>query len=122
MSRFLSYNTDDAGTGNLPLGANGVATLGPIEVGGSSRLAGSVYADQAGTMLVQQTFDYWSTGGIPNPTPHWDVTQSFTIVATTPQTIDVDVIAPVVQIVYTNGATPITSDLRIFLRAYGPGA
>lgn len=121
MSRFLSYNTSDPGTGNAQLGNGGVATLGPIEAGGSSRLAGSVSSDQTGTMVVQQSFDYWSTGGIPNPTPHWDVSASYSIVGGTPQTIDIDVVAPVVQIVYTNGTTP-TGNLRIFLRAYGPGA
>lgn len=120
MSRFLSYNTDDTTTGNQLLGANGTVTIGPIEAGGSSKLAGSIFADQTGTCLVQQSFDYFAPGGGPQATPHWDVSQSFPITANTPTTVDVDVVAPIVQVVYTNGTT-IQGHLRIFLRVFGPG-
>lgn len=120
MSRFFSYNTDDTNTGDQPLAANATLTIGPLEAGGCSRIGGSVFSDVAGTCNVQQSFDYWLPGNVPNPNAHWDVTQAFSITASTPTTIDIDVVAPVVQIYYVNGTSQQTH-LRIFTRVFGPG-
>lgn len=121
MSTFLSFNTDDPGAGNAPLAANASVTLGPVEAGTANKIAGSCFSDSAGTLWVYGSFDYWASGGQPNATPHWDVVQPAggqAIAAGTPYTIDFDVIAPVIQVVFTNGVTA-NNHLRIFLRAYG---
>lgn len=121
MSTFLSFNTDDATSGNAPLAANASVTIGPVEAGTASKIAGSCFSDSAGTLWVYQSFDYWSSGGQPNATPHWDVVQPAggqAITANIPYTVDFDVIAPVIQVVFTNGAAA-NNHLRIFLRAYG---
>lgn len=115
---FFSYNTDDSTTGQAPLAGNGTTTIGPLLTGVASKVAGSCFSDQAGTLKVQQSFDYLTSGGTVNPSPSWDVTQSYTITANTPQTIDIDVVAPFLQVVYTNGATP-QGHLRIFIRVFG---
>src|SRR5664279_5157197 len=104
MSSFTSYNTSDTTSGNVPLTANQVVTIGPFQSGTSLRLAGSVFADQAGTVSIQQSMD----GGL-----HFDIVDTFTVVLGVPQKLEVDVIAPVTQIVYTNGGAD-QGALRIF--------
>ena len=121
MSTFLTYNTDDP---NAPagayatLGSNGNLTLGPALTGVASKIAGSVYSDVAGTCYVQQSFDYLLSGGGVNPNAHWDVSDMITITANQGSKIDLDVIAPVVQVYYVNGPSA-QAHLRIFLRAFG---
>lgn len=114
MAHFGAYSTTDpnaATSGWTPLGVGGVLTLGPIQTETAQTIAGAVIADQAGTMLVQQTFD-----GV-----NWDVSQSFTIVANVAQTFNVVVIAPAAQIVYTNGGVAQTSIFRLFARTFTLG-
>lgn len=105
----MSYNSSDSTTGNAPLTANQAITIGPFQTGTSSKVGGSVFADQPGTLWVEQSFD----GG-----QNYDISQAFTVVASTAQTIDIDVIAPIARIRYTNGATN-QGALRVFLRAFG---
>jgi hypothetical protein len=116
MSSFSAYNSDDtnvpAGT-YPPLAANGSVTIGPIYPGIATKLAGSCYSDTSGTLIVYQSFD----GG-----NNWDIVQYPTtagaIVGGTPVTIDLDVLAPVVKVVFTNG-TNAQAHLRLFVRAFG---
>lgn len=130
---FIAYNTDDpnaASQGYVNVGASGVVTIGPLLTNAYTKVLGSFYCDQAGQLQIQQSFDYFvnmATAQI-NPTPHWDVVQFAvglttpgTTVAATAYTIDSDCVAPVVQVVYTNGATP-TNHIRLFVRLVGLGA
>jgi hypothetical protein len=121
LGQFLAYNTDDPNATAMdytPLGSDGSVTVGPIETGVATKIAGSVYSDQNGTFEVQQCFDYWLPGNATNSSPHFDVVASYTVDGGTPVTIDEDVIAPVLQIVYTNGGTA-QDHLRIFCRVFG---
>jgi hypothetical protein len=113
MAHFGAYSTSDpnaAANSWTALGANGVLTLGPMQTETAQTIAGSVFSDQSGTMLVQQTFDG----------SNWDISQSFTVVGGTAQSFNVSVIAPVSQIVYTNGATP-QGTFRLFARTFTLG-
>lgn len=127
MSTFAVYNTDDpnAPAGTYPaLGANGTVTIGPVLTGVSSKVAGSFFSDTTGTLLIQQSFDYFSQDNQVNPTPHFDIVQ-FALGSTagattggTSYTIDLDVLAPVLQVTFTNGATPQVH-MRLFVRVFG---
>ena len=125
MSSFLSYNTDDPTAGQAPLGSGASVTLGPVQAGVASKIAGSCFSDTAGTLWVYQSFDYSRTidlTGAPVITAHWDVvmpsTTGATIAAASPYTIDFDVLAPTIQVVFTNSASA-NNHLRIFLRVFG---
>jgi hypothetical protein len=108
MGRFASYDTTD-GT-SQPLEANQSITIGPIQTGVASKVAGSVYSDQGGVLIVQQSFD----GG-----NNWDIANTIDVEAATVNSgIDVDVIAPTLQFTYTNGGTN-QETLRIFVRVFG---
>lgn len=129
MSSFLSYNTDDpnaAAMGQTPLGSGATITIGPVQSGVANKVAGSIFSDTAGTLWVYQSFDYNRsidpTTGQPVVSAHWDVVQPAVagqaIVASTPFTIDFDVLAPTLQLVFTNSAS-VNTHLRIFLRVFG---
>jgi hypothetical protein len=123
MSSFLSYSTSDPTTGQTPLQANAVTTIGPFQTGTSAKIVGSCFVDQAGTLSVQQTMDGSYQLNAENGSPEygnvfWDVVQNFTMVANTPQTIDIDIIGPIAQVVFTNGGSA-QGTMRIFLRAMG---
>lgn len=105
----MSYNTSDNQTGNTPLTANQTITIGPFQTGVANKVAGSVFADQTGTLYIEQSFD----GG-----SNYDIGQSFSVVANVAQTLDLDVIAPIARARYVNGGTG-QGTLRIFLRAFG---
>lgn len=121
MGTFASYNTDDpkAPAGSYPaLGGGGIATIGPVQTGVASKIAGSVFSDVAGSCSVQQCFDFWLPGGDLNPTPHFDIADVIAVSAGVGAKIDLDVIAPVLQVVYTNGGTPQVH-FRLFVRVFG---
>jgi hypothetical protein len=110
MAHFASYNSDDPTANQAAPGANGVVTLGPIQTDIAAKIAGSVFADQSGaTCVVQQSFD----GG-----QHWDISDSISLTANQGSKIFLDVVAPVVQVVFTNGANA-QNHLRIFVRIFG---
>jgi hypothetical protein len=116
MATFSSYNTDDASApvGAYPaLAANAAATIGPIYTGVASKIAGSCYSDTDGTLVVYQSFD----GGT-----NWDIVQypvtSGAVTGGTAVTIDLDVLAPVAKVVFTNGDST-QSHLRLFVRTFG---
>lgn len=121
MSSFFSYSTNDPNTGNQPLAANDTLDGDAFQTGTSAKVVGSVFSDQPGTLLIQQSMDYSAvapTSGQAEPTVYWDIVDSFTIAAGVPQKIDVDIIGPVARVVYENGANQ-QGALRIFLRAIG---
>jgi hypothetical protein len=132
MAHFISYDT----TGNLaqnPVpGATTTLTLDTIQTGIDATCCGWVITDQAGTLLIDQSFD----------NINWDYTTSVSVAAasgvtSTPgyvstgaggnvailvvaegSTNGVPVIAPFLRARYTTGATPPTV-LRIFIRCFG---
>jgi len=90
----------------VPLAANGTFSSGQITASGGygtadsrfARITGSVYADQPGTLYIQQSFDG----------TNWDVQSTFSVSANTGQGFSVEVVAPYVRVYYVNGATAQT--------------
>lgn len=111
MAHFTSYNTSDKSTGNIPLQASETKTFGPMQTDRAQNIVGSIFADQVGTLKVQQSFDG----------EHWDISQSFSVVASTGQGFNVAIIAPNVQLVYENGGVNQTV-MRLFARTFVTGA
>lgn len=83
---------------DVALGANAVLTSKTFMVSAFDKIVGSVYADQTGTLDVNQSYDG----------THWDVQSSITVSASTPTGFNISVVAPYAQLVYTNGATAQT--------------
>jgi len=89
--------------------ANGTYTSSTVTTNGFSRITGSVFADQPGTLNVQQS---------PNGT-NWDVVSSFSVSANTGLGFSVELVCPYVRINYVNGATAQTVfRLYSFLRRF----
>jgi len=92
------------------LGANGSITLPGTgdyySAMGGNRIVGSVFTDQAGTLLF-----HWSSDMANNDIPD----DSIAIVANTKTAINVEVKAPFCQVVYTNGAGGAQTVFRLFL-------
>lgn len=109
MSHFESYNTSDLTTGATALAGN-ASLPNPIVI--QTQQDGSlVYtckSDVAGTLSIAQSFD-----GI-----NWDYVQTFAAAAGVGIGGSVSVIAPQVQINYTNGAAA-QAYLRLFVRTFG---
>lgn len=80
------------------LGANGAYTSDAVVLGVYDKLVGSVYADQAGTLSIQQSYDG----------TNWDVASDISVSASSGQGFDVAIVAPNQRLVYTNGATAQT--------------
>ncbi len=59
-----------------------------------ARLVGSVYADQAGTLYIEQSQDG----------ANWDISQSIAVTASTPAGFTYEVLAPKCRMRYVNGA------------------
>jgi hypothetical protein len=123
MGTFLSYSTSDPTTGQTPLPVNGVTTIGPFQTDNYAKIVGSVFADQVGSVSIQQSMDLSYQIGVDSGVGEygnvfWDIVDTIAITGGTPVTIDIDVIGPVCQVVYTNGGTA-QGALRIFLRAMG---
>jgi hypothetical protein len=78
------------------LGNAGVWDSGNKETLDNDSLQGTVFADQGGTLLIKQSLDG----------TNYDKVTTLTIVANTPQDINVTLLCPYWRMVYTNGATP----------------
>lgn len=97
MARFVGSST--------PLLANAVWSdiLLPM---GADRVTGSVFSDQAGVLVVEQSGDLDWNSATPGASAHWDVQGTpVNLVANTPQKIDEVVLLPFVRVRYTNGGT-----------------
>jgi len=91
-----------------PLGANGTVTSGNISTAYASKVTGTVYADQPGTLYID-----WSSDGGTN----WDGCDTIPVSAGTPTTIFLDVKTPTMRVRYVNGATAQTVfRLYVFLK------
>lgn len=83
-----------------PLAANGVYTSGSVPAAGAggATIVGTVFSDQPGTVVVQQSYDE----------THWDVQNSLPVTANVGVEINEPLYAPYFRVVYTNGATTQT--------------
>jgi hypothetical protein len=82
-----------------------------ICTGVASRLTGSIFSDQAGTLAILQSFD-----GV-----NWDLANTFAVVANTVNSgIDQETIAPYVSFLYSNGSTT-QGVFRFHMRVFGNG-
>jgi hypothetical protein len=114
MPHFSSYNTSDpnaVAAGYTPLTADQVLVLGPMQTDRAQVVAGSVYSDQAGVLMVQQSFD-----GI-----NWDIADTIDVTAATVSGgFMVNILAPTIQLTYTNGGAN-QGTFRLFARTYATG-
>jgi len=79
-----------------PLGSTATFTSSTFSTDGYDRITGTVFADQSGTLRIDQSSD----GGT-----NFDFTSEFSVTANTGVGFSVEAIAPTARIRYTNGAT-----------------
>lgn len=74
---------------------------GPLQAGLSDRVTGTVFSDQAGSLVVEQA-------SYPNPAGgyFWDVADTFAVAANTGVKFSVELIAPYYRIRYTPTTNP----------------
>lgn len=82
-----------------PLAGNGVYTSATLMAETYDTIVGTVFADQAGTLYIEQSHDG----------THWDFSSSNSISASTGEAISEVVVAPYFRARYVNGATPQTA-------------
>lgn len=99
----------EAARTTTPLGASQTYTSPVFRTEGFGRIVGTAFADQAGTLYVDWTWD-----GV-----NFDGRNSIAVNASTPTPYSFDVHAPFARIRYTNGATAQTVfRLAAFLRRF----
>lgn len=96
--------------------ATGAAVTNPqvnfgLMTGVASRITGSIFSDQAGTLAILQSFD-----GI-----NWDIGNNIAVAANTVNTgINQETIAPYLAFLYSNG-TSAQGAFRVHIRVFGNG-
>lgn len=81
------------------LGASGTYTTAtPFSLTPYKTIVGSVYSDQSGTLLVEQSWD----------NTNWDVQSSISVTGGTGQGFDITIVAPKGRLSYTNGTAAQT--------------
>jgi hypothetical protein len=83
---------------STPLGNAGVVALN-MQAGREDWVVGMVFADQAGTLYIEQSMD----------NANWDVSTSYPVVANDGKGFKEEVYGPYVRVRYVNGATPQTA-------------
>lgn len=96
-------------TTTVPLLAAGTYTQ-EIEVGLGDRITGAVFADQIGTIFLEQSGDEIN----------WDVSTSYAVPASDGKGFSEEILLPFVRIRYVNGGTPQTI-FRLFIRITSAG-
>lgn len=91
MPRFSVNNTPLAGAASW-VSDNMVASS-------ADRITGGVFADQAGTLFIEQSLDNGVT---------WDISKSIAVVASTGLAFSEEVVVSPVRVRFLNGATPNT--------------
>lgn len=109
MARVASTTTPLAGGAQWPDAS--VISNYLLEAQEADRVTGSVFADQTGTLFIEQSPD----GG-----QHWDVSQSIAVTASTGQAFSVEIVLPWVRVRYVNGATPQTA-FRLYAKMNSAG-
>ncbi len=102
MARFDATTT--------PLAGNGVWTSGTLITDTYDTVTGTVFADQAGTVNVEQSQDG----------TNWDFNTTVAVTASTGAAINVALVAPYFRIRYVNSATPQTI-FRLKVKAVAAG-
>lgn len=92
-----------------PLGAAGTTTLN-MQAGREDFVVGMVFADQAGTLFIEQSMD----------NTNWDISTSYAVTASDGKGFKEDIFAPYIRVRYVNGATPQTA-FRLFARFSSTG-
>lgn len=118
MAHFVAYNTEDANASKegwvelAPKEETGSeVTLGPCQTDRAQKIGGSVWSEQTGEVLIQQSFDG----------EHWDLQTKTAVTAKTGTKIFEDIVAPVWRIVFISTSASKTKKLRIFARAWTSG-
>lgn len=109
MSSFASYSTDGKPPGAV-LGANASVSF-VLQTDLAQNITGTVFADQAGTLYIEQSFDG----------TNFDVSASYSIAANTGEGFSEPVLAPSARIRFVNGGTAQTAHFRLFGRASSRG-
>jgi len=94
-----------------PLAGNGTVTLGPVNTQLSDRIVGSVFADVAGTLYIEQSFDG----------TNFDISTSISVPANDGTGFSEELVAPNVRLRYVNGAAAQTA-FRVYARFSSSGA
>jgi hypothetical protein len=95
MVRINSVRKDLVGSTTTPLGANASVTLGPWDALIYKYINISVFADQPGTLYIDQSPDG----------RNWDASESISVSANAGQAISREIVARYVRVRYVNGAT-----------------
>lgn len=90
MARFNGTKTPLAGAASAIL---------DMQAGREDYVVGMVFADQAGTLFIEQSMD-----GV-----NWDISTSYSVVANDGKGFKEDVFGPYVRVRFLNGATPQTA-------------
>lgn len=96
---------------SIPLAANGVYTSGNLLVGLADKVVGSVFADQAGTIFIEQSADG----------TNWDISTSYAVTASDGKGFSEDILLPQVRVRYVNGTT-IQTAFRLWVRTTSSGS
>lgn len=99
---FLSSKTPL--TGNATYASDVVNTLN------ADRIVGTVFADQGGTLYIEQS---------PDGT-NWDISTSYTLTSNDGKGFSEEVLAPFFRVRVTNGATPQTA-FRVYAKTIASG-
>jgi hypothetical protein len=81
-----------------PLAGSGSVTL-DLGAGREDYVVGMVFADQAGTIYIEQSMD----------NANWDLSTNYAVVASDGKGFKEEIFAPYVRVRYVNGATPQTA-------------
>lgn len=118
MAHFTGYSTESvnaAKEGWIPLPASGEENhelvQGPFQTDRAQKIVGSVFADQAGELLVQQSFDG----------ENWDIQDKIAVSASTGTKIEVTIIAPVWRLKFVNTTNTKQKKFRLYARSYESG-
>ena len=88
-----------------PLAANAVWSSVIFFTEGLNKLTGSVFANQIGTLLIEQS----------NDQVNWDISSSYSVPASDGKGFSEDILSKYTRVKYTNGATPQTTFRLHFL-------
>lgn len=100
--------------------ANAVWTSPPRMSNLEDNVAGIVASDQAGTLIVQQSFDPRAMDAATAGAANWTTTATVAVSAADDKSFSTALIAPFWRLKYTNGATNQGS-FRIFARHSSTG-
>lgn len=83
-----------------PLVANDVWSSITLETGLADKIVGMVFADQAGTIYIEQAMDMAADG-----TSNWDISTSYAITANDGKGFSEDILGPYARVRFVNGGT-----------------